>query len=130
MALFQTAPHSLCILRLSAIGDVCNAIAAVQAIQKEWPLTHITWIVGKAESALLQAVDNIEVITLDKKQGWRGYLQLARALRGRKFDALLHMQTAFRASLASLLIKAPLRLGFDSTRTGDNQHWFINTPVP
>ncbi|MGL5665151.1 MAG: glycosyltransferase family 9 protein, partial [Shewanella sp.] len=62
MALFQSAPHSICILRLSAIGDVCNAIASVQAIQREWPLTHITWVVGKAESALLQAVDNIEVI--------------------------------------------------------------------
>lgn len=127
---FSRPPTSICILRLSAIGDVCNAIASVQAIQREWPLTHITWVVGKAESALLQAVDNIEVIPVDKKQGWRGYLQLYRTLRGRKFDALLHMQTAFRASLASLLIKAPLRLGFDSTRTGDNQHWFINTPVP
>lgn len=53
MALFQSAPHSLCILRLSAIGDVCNTIAAVQAIQRQWPQTRITWVTGKLEAELI-----------------------------------------------------------------------------
>lgn len=56
MALFQSAPHSLCILRLSAIGDVCNTIAAVQAIQRQWPQTRITWVTGKLEAELIQSL--------------------------------------------------------------------------
>lgn len=67
MALFQSAPHSLCILRLSAIGDVCNTIAAVQAIQRQWPQTRITWVTGKLEAELIQSLPDIQVIVFDKK---------------------------------------------------------------
>lgn len=126
---FTQPPTSLCILRLSAIGDVCNAIAAVQAIQREWPQTCITWIVGKTESVLLRAVEGIEIITLDKKRGWRGYIALYKLLRKRHFDALLHMHASMRANITSLFVRAPLRLGFDAIRSADNQHWFINTRV-
>ena len=44
MPLFTSAPNSLCILRLSAIGDVCNTIALnygleVDANQNGMPVT-------------------------------------------------------------------------------------------
>ncbi len=67
MALFSTPPRSICILRLSAIGDVCHAIAVVQAIQRHWPTTEITWVVGKVEAQLVNALPNINVISFDKK---------------------------------------------------------------
>ncbi|MBP8280816.1 MAG: ADP-heptose--LPS heptosyltransferase I, partial [Aeromonas sp.] len=52
MPLFQTPPSSICILRLSAIGDCCHALALVRVIQREWPQTRITWITGKIEATL------------------------------------------------------------------------------
>jgi len=130
MALFSSPPASLCILRLSAIGDACNASAMVQAIQRQWPTTKITWVMGKAEAQLLGDLPGVRVIPFDKKQGVKGYTQLWRQLRGEKFDALLHLQTALRASIASLGIRAKYRLGFDQTRSSDLQNWFINYPVP
>ncbi|WP_038175399.1 glycosyltransferase family 9 protein [Vibrio pacinii] len=130
MALFDTAPQSLCILRLSAIGDVCNTIAAVQAIQKQWPNTKITWITGALEAKLLESINGVELIVFDKKQGWRAYQQLWSQLKEQKFDALLHMQYAFRASIATLGIKAKYKLGFDATRSQDFQTLFTNVKVP
>ncbi|MGO1296232.1 MAG: glycosyltransferase family 9 protein [Vibrio sp.] len=130
MTLFNCAPQSLCILRLSAIGDVCNTIAAVQAIQKYWPETHITWITGKLEASLLDGLPGVEVIVFDKKQGVQGYRQLWKTLKGRHFDALLHMQYALRASIATLGIKARYKLGFDAKRSQDFQTWFTNIKVP
>ncbi|MBW3697604.1 lipopolysaccharide heptosyltransferase family protein [Vibrio sp. T187] len=129
MSLFKSAPKSLCILRLSAIGDVCNSIAAVQSIQQYWPQTKITWITGKLESQLLQSIDNVEVIVFDKKAGIKGYIQLWKSLKGRKFDALLHMQYALRASVATLGINAEYKLGFDAKRCQDFQNFFTNTKV-
>ena len=38
-------PLEICILRLSAIGDVCHTLAVVQAIQHQYPDAHITWII-------------------------------------------------------------------------------------
>ncbi|WP_199482622.1 glycosyltransferase family 9 protein [Vibrio owensii] len=128
--MFTSAPSSLCILRLSAIGDVCNTIATVQAIQKQWPETHITWITGKLEAQLLQAIDDVEVIVFDKKAGLDGYKSLWKQLKGRKFDALLHMQYAIRASVATLGIKAKYKLGFSSDRSQDFQTLFTNVKVP
>lgn len=130
MALFDTPPKSLCILRLSAIGDVCNTIAAAQAIQGQWPGTQITWITGKLEAQLLQAVPGIRVVVFDKKAGWKGYTALWKELKGERFDALLHMQYAFRASIATLGIKARYKLGFDATRSQDFQGLFTNVKVP
>lgn len=131
MPLFTQAPATICVLRLSAIGDVCNAIAAVQAIEKYWPTTQVTWIAGKAEAALLAPLlPNVRVIAFDKNQGFTGMRAIWRALSSTHFDALLHMQTALRASLLSLGIKARHRLGFAKDRSSDLQHLFINHYVP
>lgn len=130
MALFTSPPKSICILRLSAIGDVCNTVAAVQAIQRNWPQTRIVWITGALEAKLINGLEHVEVIIFDKKSGLSGYKQLWQTLRSYKFDALLHMQYALRASIATLGINAKYKLGFDSTRSQDFQTLFTNVKVP
>ncbi|GAK85506.1 lipopolysaccharide heptosyltransferase I [Vibrio ponticus] len=130
MTLFTTPPKSLCILRLSAIGDVCNTVAAVQAIQRQWPATEIVWITGKLEAQLISDLSGVKVIIFDKKQGWAGYKKLWAELKDYQFDALLHMQYAFRASVATLGIKAKYKLGFDKLRSQDFQTLFTNVQVP
>lgn len=129
MSLFSSAPDSICILRLSAIGDVCNTISVIQSVQRQWPETKITWITGKLEAHLVRQLPGIEVIEFDKKLGIKGYLSLWQRLKDRKFDALLHMQYAFRASIATLGIKAQYKLGFDATRSQDFQRLFTNIKV-
>jgi heptosyltransferase I len=117
-------------MRLSAIGDVCNTVAVVQMIQRQWPQTNITWITGKLEAQLIQHLPSIRVIVFDKKAGWAGYKSLWQQLKGEKFDALLHMQYALRASVATLGIKAKYKLGFDAKRAQDFQMLFTNVKVP
>lgn len=104
---------SICVLRLSAIGDVCNAIAVVQAIQRHDPQAAITWVVGRVEAELLKGLPGVRLVVFDKRQGWKAYASLWRELRGQHFDILLHMQVAFRANLASLCIRARRKIGFD-----------------
>ncbi len=122
-------PKSVCILRLSAIGDVCHAIAAVQAIQRQWPETEITWVAGSIEAKLLQGLPGIRIIAFDKKAGRKGYLEIWKKIKGERFDALLHMQAALRASILSLGIRARHKLGFDKVRSKDLQGLFTNCKV-
>ena len=103
---------SICILRLSAIGDVTHVVPVINAIQKHLPQAKITWIIGKLEARLLNGLQGVEFIVFDKKGGFDAVRQLRRSLKGRKFDALLHMQVAARANLLSKLIKAPVRIGW------------------
>ncbi|CAM3195681.1 glycosyltransferase family 9 protein [Vibrio rarus] len=130
MTLFKTAPKSLCILRLSAIGDVCHAIAVVQAIQKQWPETKITWVCGKIEAQLIGDLPNIEAVVFDKKQGFKGMKAVWKQLSHTRFDALLHMQAALRASALSFGIKAKYKIGFSKNRTKEGQWFFTNTHLP
>lgn len=130
MPLFTTAPKSICLLRLSAIGDVCHAAAMVQAIQKQWPSTKITWIMGKIEAQLLGDLENVEVIIFDKKTGYAGMKAIWKQLANQKFDALLHMQLALRASALTLGIKAKYKIGFNFKRAKEAQWLFTNKKIP
>ncbi|GLS92623.1 glycosyl transferase [Psychromonas marina] len=129
MPLFTTAPKSICLLRLSAIGDVCHAVAMVQAIQKQWPSTHITWIMGKIEAQLLHDLPNVDVIVFDKKTGLKGMRAIWKKLKHQKFDALLHMQLALRASALTLGIKAKYKVGFNFKRAKEAQWLFTNKKI-
>ena len=116
-------------LRLSAIGDVTHVLPIVRTLQNVWPTTKITWIIGKAEAALVSDIENIEFIIFDKNDGWRAYRKLYSTLSGRRFNVLLHMQAALRASIASLVIRADTKIGFDKVRSRDFQHYFTNASI-
>jgi len=122
-------PKSICILRLSAIGDVCHAVATVQAIQIRHPQAKITWVIGKIEAKLLEKLDSVEFIVFDKKAGLEGYKDLYSKLKNTKFDILLHMQVALRASLATLCIRATEKWGFDKSRAKEGQWLFTNKQI-
>src|ERR1700722_16421780 len=105
MTLHFNAPlRHVCLLRLSAIGDTCHALAALRAFQSAWPQTRFTWIIGKLEAKLMTAIlPEIEFIIFDKSKSSRELWRLRTALRGRRFDLLLDMQLSIRASLVSSL---------------------------
>ncbi|HGO5824080.1 TPA: glycosyltransferase family 9 protein [Mannheimia haemolytica] len=125
----KTQTLSICILRLSAIGDVCHTLAVIQAIQRQYPTAEITWIIGKTEAALMKDIPNVRLIPYDKKTGWKGIFTLWRELSHKRFDFLLNLQTAFRASILSLGVKAEKKIGFNQDRAREAQWLFTNQKV-
>ncbi len=121
--------RTLCLLRLSALGDITHTLPVFYTLRKNWPDTRITWIIGKVEYELVKGLSNVEFIIFDKKQGLKAYRDLYQKLKHRRFDILLHMQMSLRASVASLLIKAPIRIGFDRQRAKDGQWLFSNKKI-
>jgi heptosyltransferase I len=127
---FKPPLQQVCLLRLSAIGDTCHALAALRALQTAWPQTKVTWIIGKLEAKLMTAIlPEIEFITFDKNATPRELWRLRALLRKRRYDLLLDMQLSFRASLISSLIRAPIKLGFDRPRARELQWWFTNARI-
>ncbi len=126
---FHQEPNSLCIFRLSAIGDVTHILPIIHTLKKAWPKTRITWVIGKLEYQLVKALPDVEFIVFNKSRGWRAYHELHQQLKGRRFDLLLMMQAALRASLASVFISAQYKLGFDRQRAIDYQWLFSNQKI-
>jgi heptosyltransferase I len=127
---FYTPPASVCILRLSAIGDTCHALPVVRTLQRTWPDTHFSWVIGKTEAALMGDVPSVEFLVFDKSRGVRAQLDLRRELRGRRYDVLLAMHASLRANIASRMIPATIRVGFDQARAKDYQWLFTNHQIP
>ena len=127
---FKPPLQHVCLLRLSAIGDTCHALAALRAFQAAWPETRFTWIIGKVEAKLMtEILPEIEFITFDKRETLRELFRLRSILRGHRFDLLLDLQLSFRASLVSRLIRAPIKLGFDRPRARELQWLFTNARI-
>ena len=126
----DTPPPQLCVLRLSAIGDTCHTVPVVRAIQRAWPDTEITWVIGRLEHELLRGLEGVRFAVLDKSQGLSAFARLRSALQRRRFPVLLHMHASMRANLASLVVSSPIRLGFDRARARDYQNYFCNRSIP
>jgi len=125
----QSPPERICVIRLSAIGDTCHALAAIRAVQDTWPETRITWIIGKTEASLMADIPDIEFIIFDKSKGRDAYTVVRNQLTGRKFDIALCMHASLRANLLCRLIATPIRLGFDYKRARDFQWLFTNRRI-
>jgi heptosyltransferase I len=98
-------------------------------MQDAWPGARFTWIIGKLEHRLLGHLPDIEFQVFDKKAGRDAYRRLRSRMAGRRYDALLHMQLAIRASLASALVPADRRIGFDRARARELQWLFTNERI-
>ena len=122
-------PRSVCILRLSAIGDACHVVPIVRTLQQAWPATQLSWIIGRSEARLMRLLDGVEFITVDKRASLAGLAALRRELAARRFEVLLHMQLALRASLVASSVPARVKLGFDFARAREAQWLFTNARV-
>ena len=128
-------PRSLCLLRLSALGDVTHVLPLVRTVQRAWPQVSLTWIIGKGEHRLLAGLEGVDFVEYDKASGLAGMRTIRQLLRerlgpGQRFDALLQMQVAARANLLSAFIPAERRIGYDRSRSKDLHGLFINRRIP
>lgn len=123
------APSSICLLRLSALGDATHVVPLIRSLRRAWPEVPITWILGKGEARMLEGLEDVELVVFDKSAGIAGLRDLRRQLAGRRFEVLLQMQLALRANVLSTLISADRRIGYDRARSKEAHSLFINERI-
>ncbi|HEY2809407.1 MAG TPA: glycosyltransferase family 9 protein [Steroidobacteraceae bacterium] len=129
MPSFAEPPRSICILRLSAIGDACHVVPIVRTLQQAWPSTQLTWIIGKTEARLMTLLEGVEFIIVDKRATAAARREQRMQLKERRFDVLLHMQLALRASLVARSVPAAIKVGFDRARARELQWLFTDARI-
>lgn len=78
---------------------------------------------------MVKNISGVEFVIYEKRSGFKGALELRKKLADRRFDLLLMVQEALRASMLSLMIKADVRLGYDKARAKDFQTLFSNRRI-
>lgn len=121
--------NSICIVRLSALGDVLMLVPLVRTLQANFPNATITWVISKPAYYLVESIEGIEFIVIDKPNSIRDYWKFKKLVYHRKFDVLLATQASFRANLLYGLISAKRKIGYDKIRAKDGHRWFTNESI-
>ena len=130
-------PKSICILRLSSIGDVVHTLPVVDLLKERFPETKISWVAEKGMFPLLRHHPNIDQLLLVDSRSWqRGaftpgvwkvVLSFLRYLRYQEFDIALDFQGLFKSALLARISGANRRIGM--SRFDRKESWssiFLN----
>ena len=80
------ASSPLCLLRLSALGDVTHVVPLVRTLQQARPGIELHWVIDKAGHRLLEGLPGVAFHVYDKKSGLAGMRARCEAFGG-SFEA-------------------------------------------
>ena len=121
----------VCVVMMSAVGDAVHVLPVINAIKRQHPSSHITWVLQPGPATLVRghpAVDDI--VLFDRSKGMQGFLDVRRELSTRKFDVVINLQVYFKAGIITTFTRAPIKLGFDRARARDFNWLFTNRKIP
>jgi heptosyltransferase I len=121
--------NSICIVRLSALGDVLMMVPLIRTLQASLPNTKLTWIISRPSFDLVEGMDGVEFIVIDKPKTPADFWQFKKQMSQRHFDVLLAPQASFRTNLLYPLIKAKRKIGYDALRAKDAHGWFVKERI-
>ena len=121
----------VCIVMMSAVGDAVHVLPVINAIKRQHPRTHISWILQPGPATLVRGHESVdEILLFDRALGPRAYLALRNQLASRRFDVALALQVYFKAGLVLAMTRARVKLGFDRARARDLNWLFTSQRIP
>ena len=113
------------IVLLSAIGDVVHAFPLLASLKARYPGGRFEWIAHPVPGEVARrhpAVDRMWLLQRCSKR--KAFWRLRRELARERFDLVLDLQTYVKASLVTLLIDSPRKIGFDRRRARE-LNWIV-----
>jgi heptosyltransferase-1 len=130
------------IIKLSAIGDVVQALPALEAIKRTYPQSTLDWVVEAAASDILAEHPLIDRLLVSRRKEWlrmlwrpstflggfRGITGFIRELRCRQYDIAIDLQGLLKSGIIIGCARAKRKIGFAGTR--ELSHHFLNEHIP
>ena len=132
---------NLLIVKLSAIGDVVQALGFLNAMRRSFPDARITWLVEEAAADVLRDHPFLDRVIVSRRKSWvralkqgrameavRGFRSFRRELRAESYDVVVDLQGLFKSAILTFLSGGRRRVGFDRTR--ELSYLFVNERMP
>ncbi len=110
----------ICIVKLSAMGDIIHAMVTLQFIKKELPDAQIDWIVESGFKGVLENnphIDNILPVNLKaikkKKSEIFNQYKIIKNYSKNNYDIVIDAQGLLKSAIVSKIIGAKIISGFD-----------------
>ncbi len=140
---------NILIVKLSAIGDVIHTLPALNAIRKQYPSAHITWLVEEAAHALVQGHEALDRVLVSKRKRWikslfspkspfhekmesfRQACHFIKQLRNTPYDLVLDFQALLKSGVLIGLSRGKHKAGFDrGMEHMEHSYLFLNKRIP
>lgn len=115
------APQRILVIRLSAFGDVVQALTPMAAIRRHHADAHITALTTRPYADLLRASPYVDDVWIDARpKAWslRGWLALRRRLRAGRFGRVYDLHNADRTAAYFRLLGPGRRPEWSGTARG------------
>ncbi len=130
------------IIKLSALGDVVQALPVLYCLRKTWPGCTVDWVTGEAGANLLEGHPLLNRVIVYPRNmlghmasnplRWPGLMgelsRLGMDLRKGCYDCALDIQGLFKSGLITFLSGAREKVGFSGGREGSS--FFLNRRLP
>jgi len=110
----------ICIVKLSAMGDIIHAMVALQFIKKELPNTQVDWIVEAGFKDVLENnphIDNILPVNLKaikkKKSAIFEQYKILKTYSKNNYDLVIDAQGLLKSAIVSKIVAKKKIAGFD-----------------
>lgn len=107
------------LVRLSAMGDLCQSLGAMQALQEERPDLELHVVTQNSNTALLDGLGFTSVIPFDRHGGWRGLRDVRQAMRRVDADVAVDLQGNWKSAIITRMSGAGRRVGAASSHRQD-----------
>ncbi len=104
-------------------------VPLVRTLQECYPKATITWVISRPAYSLVEGMDGVEFVLIDKPKLLADYWQFYKQMRARRFDVLLATQASLRANLLYPFIRAKRKIGYDKRRAKDGHRLFIHESI-
>ncbi len=127
----RSAPETVLIVLLGAIGDVVRGLPLLMRLRRAWPKARIVWAVEPLSEPIVRghpALD--EVIVFDRRGGARAFAVFLRRVRAVRPDITFDLQRHLKSGVTSRASAAPRRIGFARANSREGNWLFNNAHVP
>ncbi len=142
MAVFQTPPQRILIVKPSSLGDIATTLPLLCDLRALYPQAQIDWLIAPAFADLVRGHDALhELLFFDRGaagpwwslSGLGRLWRLQHLLRRNRYDLVLDAQGLLRSGLMARWTGASVRIGFSWAREGAVHfytHWAHLPPPP
>lgn len=135
---------NILIVKLSALGDVVHTLPALNALRREYPKAHISWLVEAMARELIEghpALDRVVVwrrrdFEAALKEGrwataWRIFSETRRQVRQFPYDLVIDFQGLMKSGLWVAQARSRRKVGFGrGMERSEGSHLFLTERVP
>ena len=124
------------VIKPSSLGDIIHTLPAVRLIKKNYPDSHISWLIFDQFKQLADLFADVDELIVFKRYKWLTFRNLPEVLTfvwklNRKyFDYVLDFQGLLRSGLFTFFANSPMKIGFSNAREFSSLFYRLKVTPP